>query len=602
MLFTDIAGSSRLWEQYGDGFIPVWQAHDAVLRDAFARFGGYEVKSEGDSFMVAFSDSTDALHCALFAQAALTRYPWPKDIGAPRVRIGLHTGRPFLHENDYFGPTVNRAAHICAAAHGGQVLLSAETFQAMGDHTDPKIEFQDLGELRLKDMNIPQRLYQAQHPSVETQAFLPPCTLEGQPHNLPIQRTSFVGRAKEIEQIAAYLAQGEKPVLTLTGPGGIGKTRLSLQAAAAKAEWFPDGVWYVRLVEAKDVTEAILEIAAAMNIPLHSRQPPLDQVRAWLADRRCLLILDDAGALPQAAGLIREMLSGSSNLRCLATARESLQIDEAEDLPLTGLSLSSEMSDVAVMDDTTAFLQMLRALSTSDRPLELLTETDAGRLFLERFAVDNPQISLSAAEIAAAEALIAMLEGVPNSIERATALMAQEQIPPSVVLEWLNQRLTPDRIPPRSSPSEKFRHILRRSAQKVYHTVGETTKASVVNLGQLLQGIANVATHRKDALKASELGRQSLELSRDAGDTLGVAEALRQLAHVRWDQGDRQSALAMLSAATEIYRSQDSPVLPEIYHELERMREQLGLAEGALPVAPSVENAVAMALNQHHSD
>src|SRR5262249_8821082 len=105
MLFTDIEGSSRLWEQHGDAFIPVWQTHDAVLRDAFARFGGYEVKSEGDSFMVAFSDAKDALHCAIFAQAALDRYPWPTDIGAPRVRIGLHTGEPFIHENDYFGPT-----------------------------------------------------------------------------------------------------------------------------------------------------------------------------------------------------------------------------------------------------------------------------------------------------------------------------------------------------------------------------------------------------------------------------------------------------------------------------------------------------------------
>src|SRR5205823_1456194 len=119
--------------------------------------------------------------------------------------------------------------------------------------------------------------------------------------------------------------------LTLTGPGGIGKTRLSLQAAAARSEWFPDGVWYIRLVEAKDLVGALVEIASAMNIPLDPAQPALPQVREWLADRRCLLILDDANTIPQADRLIRELLSGSSNLRCLATARESLQIAESTD-------------------------------------------------------------------------------------------------------------------------------------------------------------------------------------------------------------------------------------------------------------------------------
>src|SRR5579884_3774544 len=235
LLFTDIAGSSRLWEQYGDRFIPVWQAHDAVIRDAIQRFGGYEVKSEGDSFMVAFSDPAAALHCALFAQAALARCPWPPDIGPLRVRMGLHTGEPFVHGHDYFGPVVNRAAHICNAAQGGQVLLSEATFRAVEKGSDPKVHLDDLGDHRLKDLGVPQRLYEASHPSMEAADPLPPRTLEGQPNNLPIQRTSFVGRAKEIEQIASFLASGEKPVLTLTGPGGIGKTRLSLQAAAAKS-------------------------------------------------------------------------------------------------------------------------------------------------------------------------------------------------------------------------------------------------------------------------------------------------------------------------------------------------------------------------------
>ncbi|MCX6379292.1 MAG: adenylate/guanylate cyclase domain-containing protein, partial [Armatimonadetes bacterium] len=154
LLFTDIYGSSRLWEQHGDAFIPVWQTHDAIMRNSIDRFGGYEVKSEGDAFMVAFSDSKAALYCSIFAQAALTSYPWPRDVGGPLVRMGLHTGEPFVQNNDYFGPTVNRAAYISAAAHGGQILVSEETCQALAGRADSKIEFTDLGEMRLKDQGM----------------------------------------------------------------------------------------------------------------------------------------------------------------------------------------------------------------------------------------------------------------------------------------------------------------------------------------------------------------------------------------------------------------------------------------------------------------
>lgn len=591
LLFTDIAGSSRLWEQHGDGFIPVWQAHDAVLRDAFARFNGIEVKTEGDSFMVAFEDAADAVHCALFAQAALARYPWPPGIGSLKVRMGLHTGDPFLHHNDYFGPVVNRAANTCKAAHGGQVLLSEQTIQAAGRRLDTRIELSDLGDHRLKDMGTPQRLFQAQHPAVETRTFPPPRTLEGQPNNLPIQRTSFVGRAREIEQIAAHLAQGEKPVLSLVGPGGIGKTRLSLQAAAARAEWFPDGVWFVRLVEAKDLVGAAVEIASAMGIPLNPALPPLPQVRDWVANRRCLLILDEAGALPQADTLIRELLSGSSTLRCLATSRESLEIAEADTLTLTGLPTAivpMENRPVALFDlDEPAPVE----------PGERLAKSEAGRLFLERASETNPNLELTPAETAAAEELLKELEGVPDSIERAAQLM--HQLPPSVVLDELSRRLQPDRVKGQPQAGvEKFKGLLRKSAQRVIYTVEGATKKPKANFGRLLQGIANIATDRKEETQAADLGRESLRLSREAGDTLGMAAALRQLARVKWQQGDRQSATALLSVAAQIYRRHDAEDYPEVQRELEQARELLQQTEGALPHTPSMEEAVALALGE----
>ncbi|HLV80587.1 MAG TPA: adenylate/guanylate cyclase domain-containing protein [Chthonomonadaceae bacterium] len=610
LLFTDIAGSTRLWDQHGDRFIPVWQAHDAIVRDAIARFSGHEVKTEGDAFMVAFADPIDALHCALFIQAALARYPWPPDIGPLRVRMGLHTGEPFVHGNDYFGPVVNRAAHICNAAQGGQVLLSEATHGAVKDGSDPKINLDDLGDHRLKDLGAPQRLYAAVHPSMEMVDPLPPRTLEGQPNNLPIQRTSFVGRAKEIEQIASYLARGEKPVLTLTGPGGIGKTRLSLQAAAATAEWFPDGVWYIRLVEARDIVGAAVEIAAAMHIPLDRVRPPLEQVREWLADRRCLLILDDAGTLPHADRLIRELLSGSTSLRCLATARESLQIDEAGELELEGLPL-------------TPAPPLLPEAVVAERPApseDMLVATDAGRLFLERRAESGASsLDLPPKEIAAVEQLLHKSEGFPLLVERIVKLI--ETYPPAAIVAWLEEQLAPEpdrQDAPLAPPSaihegtaeeriqqlartgvERFKGIMRKGAQKVRATV-EEKKPAMHHLGHFVQAIANVATDRKDEKQAVDLGRASLQISQHAGDELGMAAALRQLARVYWQQGNRESAVAILTVAVELYRHHQGEDLGESQQELDRMREQMGHSRAAMTSAPSVDNAVALALGENN--
>jgi len=598
LLFTDISGSSRLWEKHGDAFIPVWQAHDAVLRDAFTRFGGVEVKTEGDAFMVAFPDPAAAVHCAIFAQAALARYPWPPDIAPLRVRMGLHTGEPFVLGNDYFGPVVNRAANTCKAAHGGQILLTDETLKKAQQGLDTKVEFTDLGALRLKDMGTPQRLYQAGHPRLQDQAFPPPRTLEGQPNNLPIQRTSFVGRAKEIEQVAAYLAQGEKPILTITGPSGIGKTRLTLQAAAAHAEWFPDGVWYLRMVEAKTVEDAAREIASVLNLSLDSERSPVAQVREWLADRRCLLILDDANCLPQADRLIRDLLSGSTALRCLATSRETLEIAEGDTLTLGGLetTLGAESQESTSFD--IAVVSTPREMRLGGvGPQDVLTGTESGRLLMDRIAAVNPDLILTSDELTAAELLLPHLEGVPINIERAAQLM--EIVPPSVVLDELERHLPPKRETGASASVAKIKGIVRRGAQRVRQTVeGATKSPATANLGKLLQGIANVATDRRDEKQAADLGRESLRLSKEAGDDLGVADALRQLARVKWSQGDRQSAAAMLAAAAQLYRRHNSEEYAVTCRELDSARAELSGIAGENYVAPPIESVVALAMEE----
>lgn len=582
LLFTDVVGSSRLWEEHGDSFIPVWQAHDAVLRDAFSKYGGHEVKSEGDAFMVAFTDPAAAVECALYAQVSLTRYPWPPDIGPIRVRMGLDTGEPFVLGSDFFGPTVNRAAHICGAATGGQILIAAGTFEAVDGGLDPSRQVTDLGERRLKDQGLPHHVWQVSSPELEGCAGGTPCTLDGQPNNLPVQRTSFVGRAKEIEQVAAYLAKGEKPLLTVTGPGGIGKTRLTLHAAASHAEWFPDGVWYVRLSEAKDAVGALVEIAGAMHIPLKPDAPVLPQVRDWLSHRQCLLILDDAGTLPHADRLIRDLLSGSSSLRCLATSRESLEVAEGAELPLGGLPTlnGAELLTVA----------QVAASQTGVR-------SEAARLFIERACTANPNLRLSSRDVAAVEELVDELDGHALSIERAAKMMTK--VTPTVVLEWLRQRLSPERTDAArvESGAEKLRGIIRRTAQRVQSAVEETAALPPIHLGELLQGVANVATDRKNEKRAAHLGRQSLRLSQEAGDEVGVAAALRQLARVYWQQGNRESAVALLGVAVQIYRRRGAPDLNEAQKELDGLRDELEAA-GHEASLPPVDVAVAIAMGE----
>lgn len=588
LVFTDIAGSSRLWEQHGDRFIPVHQAHDAVLRDAYLRFGGHEVKTEGDAFMIVFADAASALHCAVHAQAALARYPWPPDIGPLRVRMGLHTGEPFLHRNDYYGPAVNRAAHICNAAHGGQILLSDITLSAIGNRADPEIVFQDLGDHRLKDLGVPVRLYHAERPDTGLHAFPPPRTLESQPNNLPIQRTSFVGRAGEIERIAAYLATGEKPVLFLTGPGGIGKTRLSLQAAAEKADWFEDGVWYVRLMEARDIVGAAVEIATAMNIPLTPGEPPLEEVRQYLSNRCCLLILDDANTIPQADRLIRELLSGSVSLRCLATARESIDITESEAIPLSGLNRECKEPPSAVSAGSESARDALDAA---------VGQTDAGRLFIERALVVNPDLKLTQTESASIRELLAELEGIPAGIERAAQLV--DRIPPSEILAWLRRQLPEQQDDSPRTGSEKLRKLARKGVQRAATTTCARVPAPCpVQLGSLLQGIAEVAADRHEADQAARLGRTSLELSQAAGDELGMGVALRHFARLHWERGDRQSAVALWACAAQIFRVHNAEEYPAILRELDAARESVSDLEEVLSLTPGVEAAVALALRE----
>ncbi|MGZ4354706.1 MAG: ATP-binding protein, partial [Gaiellaceae bacterium] len=306
-LFTDIEGSTRLLREHGDGYAELLDGHRRVLRDAFVRHGGVEVDTQGDAFFVAFARASDALAAAAEAQAGLRE-------GPISVRMGIHTGEPVATGDGYVGMDVHRAARIAGAGHGRQVLLSQATRDLV-----PEEDVRDLGEHRLKDLSAPERVFQ-----LGDERFPPLKSLRQT--NLPVPATPFLGRARELEEVVGLLRDDTVRLLTLTGPGGTGKTRLALQAAAEVAEDSPDGVWWVSLAALRDPALALDAVAKAIDV----RERPGEALEETLADslaaKRALLLIDNAEhLLPEVATDIAR-LRQAGGAKLLVTSRERLQL------------------------------------------------------------------------------------------------------------------------------------------------------------------------------------------------------------------------------------------------------------------------------------
>ncbi len=262
-LFTDIEGSTRLVQRSGDDYPAMLEEHHAIMRSAVEANGGVVVGTEGDSFFVVFSAAPSALRAAVEAQIALEEHPWPED-GRIRVRMGMHTGEGRMGGGSYVGVDVHRAARIAAAGHGGQVLLSVTAAQLVERDLPPGVSLVDLGQHRLKDLLQPEPIFQVEHVAL-ARDHPALSTLTGRPNNLPTQISEFVGRERQVREIGDLLDDPGVRLLTLIGPGGIGKTRLALQAAAERAERSPDGVYFVDLSPARDADAAFDAVARAVG-------------------------------------------------------------------------------------------------------------------------------------------------------------------------------------------------------------------------------------------------------------------------------------------------------------------------------------------------
>jgi len=336
-LFTDIEGSTRLLAQLGDAYTDLLADQRTILREVFTRHEGQEVDTQGDSFFVSFPRASQAVAAAAEIQRALQANQWPDDVEV-RVRMGLHTGEPVRAAEGYVGMDVHRAARIAHAGHGDQVLLSPTTTSLVEHDLPDGIRLKDLGEHRLKDLQHPLRISQLIIAGLASD-FPVLQTLDALPNNLPPQLTTFVGRADEIARVKELLSEAR--LVTLVGPGGTGKTRLSLQVAADIGEAFPQGVWFVELTAVETPNEMVPAIAEALRFTIDvqvSDLSPKEQVIDFLARRSCLLVLDNFEHLIEGAGLLTELIQHAPDVRFLITSRERLNLREEWIFDVGGMS------------------------------------------------------------------------------------------------------------------------------------------------------------------------------------------------------------------------------------------------------------------------
>ncbi|MCI0438948.1 MAG: adenylate/guanylate cyclase domain-containing protein, partial [Chloroflexi bacterium] len=316
-LFTDIEGSTRLIQELGDARSrQVFADYRRILLSPVQAVGGHLWEDQGESFLFVFEKAKDALQAAVAAQRTLTAHVWP-DGANLRVRMGLHTGEPVGTVEGYVGVDVHRVARICQAGHGGQILLSQTTHHLVEYDPQVNVRLRDLGAHRLKDLQRPEKIFQLLHPDLPVD-FPVLRTLDSLPNNLPRQLTSFVGREREMTEIKGLLAI--RRLLTLTGFGGCGKTRLALQVAADVAEEYPEGVWLAELADVSDPADVPQVVASALGV----REEPGRTLTATLSDylhqRRLLLVLDNCEhVIAACAQLGQTLLSASPRLRILAT-------------------------------------------------------------------------------------------------------------------------------------------------------------------------------------------------------------------------------------------------------------------------------------------
>jgi predicted ATPase/class 3 adenylate cyclase len=399
-LFTDLEGSSRLWELYPAAMQDAMARHDAILRGAIAAHNGHVVKTTGDGAHAAFATADRAVEAAIEAQLGLQREAWG-ETGPLRVRMGLHSGGAEVRDGDYFGTEVNRAARLMAVAHGGQILCSQTTADLARSTLAVDAGLVDLGEQRLRDLQTPERVFQITHPELPVE-FQVLRTMDAFPGNLPLQVTEFVGRDEELAELAKLL--GRSRVVTLTGSGGVGKTRLALQGAAEALPHYADGAWFVDLASIDDGSFVATEVATTMGLPEHRQGNQEEALVGALARRHALVVLDNCEHLVDMVARIADLIvRRCPGVTMLATSQEGLGVEGEVTFPV--------------------------------RPLR---DVEAERLFVQRAEAVRHGFQVTAEVEDTVAELCRRLDGIPLAIELAAARVAS--MSPAAILERIDER------------------------------------------------------------------------------------------------------------------------------------------------------------------
>jgi predicted ATPase/class 3 adenylate cyclase len=410
-LFTDIEGSTRLVRKLGADWHEVLEEHNRVMRKAIRGAGGVDLRTEGDAVFAVFQSSPAAVSAAVVAQRAVASGSWPEPV---RVRMGLHTGEGVPGGDDYVGLDVHRAARIAAAGHGGQVLLSGAARALVEQELPAGVTLRTLGRHRLKDLPHPEELHQLVIDGLPSE-FPPPRSLEAST-NLPAPLTSFVGRLRELTRVKELLEQTR--LLTLTGAGGCGKTRLAVEAAGGLLASYPDGVFFVELAPITDPALVPSAISGSLGVREEATRPMQESLKDALRDREMLLVLDNFEQVVRAAPLIPELLSVSPRLRVLVTSRAALHLSGEQELPVPPLGTPDP-----------------RDLPASER----LSEYEAVALFAQRAAGVDPDFAITDENAPAVAEICARLDGLPLAIELAASRI--KLLSPSAMLDRLQHRL-----------------------------------------------------------------------------------------------------------------------------------------------------------------
>jgi predicted ATPase/class 3 adenylate cyclase len=586
-LFTDLEGSTRSWEQQGRAMSKALARHDAIVRTACAGNNGYVFKTLGDAFCVAFGAAHDALAAAIDLQLGLLAEDWQAmGMATPlSLRLALHTGPVETRDGDYFGPTLNRTSRLLATAHGGQSLLSEVTAMMVREHLLGNMALKGLGEHRLKDLQRPESVYQLVCPPLPVD-FPPLRSLEGRPHNLPLQLTLFVGRETALADAAMRLRDPGTRLLTLLGPGGTGKTRIALQLAAECLDDFADGVFFVALDPVRDTEHVALAITSALGLKEGGGSQVRGAVGDFLASRNLLLVLDNFEQVVEAGPLVSELLRRAPGLKVVVTSREALRVPGERVLAVPPLELPS-LGNMPSLDQ--------------------LVQFEAVRLFIDRATLVKADFTVTNENAPAVAEICHRLDGLPLAIELASSrvrlfdpealllrldkglgstltgssrgLSARQQTLNGAIT-WSVDLLTPGERTLFTRLSVFMGGFTIDAAERVACDPGELGMVGNLDILSAIEGLSDKSLVRRDGGTATEPRFRMLETIRDHAVGMareaGMEAALRDR-HLQWITD------LFTGAEEDSRRAGGLAVMDRLHAELGNLRRALAWA-GELPV------------------